>query len=452
MLKILIPLLIISTQTFSQISVWWTALPTAPFGPRKNDICFVNSNLGFTASGAREAHITTDGGLNWRIMFNSDSTFFRSVAFANSNLGFLGNLGPDEYGGATITDPTLIYRTTDGGTNWAPIQNISGFIGRGVCGMQALDSLNIFAVGRVRGPAIFMKSSDGGESWVSKDMSELAAGLLDVYFFNKDTGIAAGQSNSVHAQSSGVVLLTTDGGENWQNVYTSSQLGEWSWKISFPSRNTGYISLQRNSGGPTNILKTTNGGNTWFELRLASGNYYAQGIGFANDTLGWVGGNAVQTTYQTNDGGLSWFPADFGVRINRFIFVNELLGFAAGQTVYRYIGQLPSSVEGEKLPSGFDVSQNFPNPISQSTSYYSPYTKIRFTIPEPEGRTEQGLLYVTLTLYDAQGAEVMNIVDEEVQTGENEISLYVHNLPAGVYFYRLQAGNFDKTMKMVIFR
>ncbi len=448
MIKIIMGLLIFGISPIAQISVNWQTLPNAPFGSRINDVSFVNKDYGWVVRGAGEVYHTTDGGNTWDVMLSSDSTFWRSVTFANMNLGFAGNLGPDEYGGPTITDPTLIYRTTNGGNDWSPISNISGETGRGICGMQAIDSLNVFAVGRVRGPSFFMKSTDGGESWISKNMSSFAAGLVDVHFFSPDSGFAVGLSNSDHSQSTGVVLFSSDGGENWTEKYLSSRQGEWAWKISFPSREVGYISLQRNVGSPVNLIKTTDGGKTFFEKQFFAAPYYVQGIGFVNDTLGWIGGNGSQTTYQTTNGGDTWAPANFGSRVNRFFFVNELLGYAGGQTVYKYTGQVVSSVDDTQQPDDFQLSQNYPNP-------FNPSTKIKFTIPKLtpiEGGTNNGILYVTLKIYDSLGEEIMTVVDEQMRPGENEIEVYANNLASGVYYYTLQAGGLNVSKKMLLLK
>jgi hypothetical protein len=279
-------------------------------------------------------------------------------------------------------------------------------------------------------------------------MSLYAPGLLDVYFFTPDSGIAVGLTNSNHSLSTGNILFTSDGGETWTERYATSKQGEWCWKISFPSRNTGYVSIQRNVGSPVNIVKTTDGGNTWAEKQFFATPYYVQGIGFANDTLGWIGGNSTQTSYQTTDGGDTWTPANFGSRINRFQFVNELVGYAGGRSVYKYTGRLITSVEETSLPEDFSLSQNFPNP-------FNPTTKIRFTIPRlspVEGGSENGLLYVTLKIYDVLGKEVMTVVNEEKLPGENEIEIFAGNLASGVYYYTLQAGNFVETKKMIILK
>ncbi len=440
--------LVLATLVSAQIQTNWEVLSSAPNGARQNDVEFLNKDIGWIASGYGESHFTTDGGETWNLLFKSDSTFLRSTAFLNQSIGFIGNLGPDEYGGPTITDKNLIYRTTDGGFSWNPISNISGETGRGICGMQAIEDKYVYAVGRVRGPSFFMKSTDAGETWVSKNLSSLAAGLIDVHFFNPDTGIIVGLTNANHSQSKGIILQTFDGGNNWKEIYTSERAGEWTWKISFSSRKIGYVSLQRNSGSPVNFIKTIDGGKTWFEKEFSATPYVVQGIGFANDTLGWIGGNSTYTTYQTTDGGDSWSPANFGSRINRFHFIDELNGFAAGQTVYKYNGSFITSVDHDQPISNFELSQNFPNP-------FNPTTKIRFSIPninQANGNASDGLLYTTLKIYDSLGNLITVLVNEEMRPGENELEFNAGNLSSGVYYYQLVVGNFTESKKMILIK
>jgi photosystem II stability/assembly factor-like uncharacterized protein len=440
--------ILITSTLFGQIQTSWQTLSEAPFGSRKNDAIFLNENLGWIVSGSGEAHRTTDGGETWQLMFSSNNTFFRSVAFVDPFIGFIGNLGPDEYGGPTITDETLIYRTTDAGFTWQPIENINGETGKGICGMMALPSGEVYAVGRVRGPSFFMKSTDAGKTWSSSNLAFHAMGLIDVHFFNPDTGIIVALTNSEHLLSRGNILKTVNGGETWEEVYVSEREGEWCWKISFPSKQTGYVSLQRNIGFPVNLIKTTDGGNTWFEKQVFDRAYFVQGIGFANDTLGWIGGNSTQTTYQTTDGGDSWFPANFGSRINRFRFIDELTGYAAGQTIYKYTGSKPTSITNETKPEGFNLTQNYPNP-------FNPATTIKFTIPNlkpADGGSVNGLLYTTIKIYDSLGKLVATIVDEELRPGENEVQFYSGDLSSGVYYYQFQAGDYVESKKMMILK
>ncbi len=123
---------------------------------------------------------------------------------------------------------------------------INNFIGtkpRGICGLSVVNDSMIVGIGRVRGPVYFLKSTDKGESWHSKSMSDYAMDLMDIYFTSPDSGFAVGGNGPLNESSHGVILHTVDGGETWQNIFTSSQLGEWCWKINFPSKMTGYVSF-----------------------------------------------------------------------------------------------------------------------------------------------------------------------------------------------------------------
>src|SRR5690606_7899628 len=224
---------------------------------------FIDPQTGWIVNGRGQIYKTSDGGESWVKQLDRNSlTHFRSVGFIDAMNGFAGAVGAGEF---NTEDTTVIYKTTDGGTTWYPWSAFTGPKPAGLCGMHVLNDSIIHAVGRVRGPAFFVRSTDGGKTWVSKSMQDYAAGLIDVYFFSPDSGVAVGLSNSNHSLSRGVVLFTSDGGETWEKKYTTSKNGEWIWKVNFPTRQVGYASLQRNSGAPVNILKTTDGGNTWVE-------------------------------------------------------------------------------------------------------------------------------------------------------------------------------------------
>ena len=79
--------------------------------------------------------------------------------------------------------------------------------------------------------------------------------------------------------------------------------------------------------------------------------------------------------------------------------------------------------------------QNYPNP-------FNPATTIKYSIPE--------LSFVTLKIYDVLGNEIVNLVNEEKSTGNYEIELNGNELPSGIYFYKIQAGSFVETKKMVL--
>jgi hypothetical protein len=94
----------------------------------------------------------------------------------------------------------------------------------------------------------------------------------------------------------------------------------------------------------------------------------------------------------------------------------------------------------------FSLSQNHPNP-------FNPSTKIKFTIPKSPllGGDGRGGL-VTLKIYDVLGNEIATLVNEEKLAGTYEVEFNGTGLTSGIYFYRLQAGDFTETKKMVLLR
>jgi hypothetical protein len=98
----------------------------------------------------------------------------------------------------------------------------------------------------------------------------------------------------------------------------------------------------------------------------------------------------------------------------------------------------PSFVEDlAGIPDRFALAQNYPNP-------FNPETKIRFSIPYTSK--------VELNIYDLLGSKVARILDEEQTAGNYETTWNAANLPSGVYFYQLKAGEFVETKKMILMK
>jgi hypothetical protein len=94
--------------------------------------------------------------------------------------------------------------------------------------------------------------------------------------------------------------------------------------------------------------------------------------------------------------------------------------------------------EENTIPKSYALYQNYPNP-------FNPSTTIEFDIPE---RTNVKLVII----YDILGREVETLIDKELEPGKYKINFTATNLPSGVYFYRLQAGNFIEQKKMILIK
>jgi len=88
-------------------------------------------------------------------------------------------------------------------------------------------------------------------------------------------------------------------------------------------------------------------------------------------------------------------------------------------------------------PEDFYILQNYPNP-------FNPSTKIRFAVPEKS--------HIRLTLYDVLGRELSVIFDDELNPGVKEVEFNGSNLPSGVYLVRMDANDYQKTLKISLLK
>jgi hypothetical protein len=89
------------------------------------------------------------------------------------------------------------------------------------------------------------------------------------------------------------------------------------------------------------------------------------------------------------------------------------------------------------IPTNHALAQNYPNP-------FNPSTTIRYTLPVKTG--------VVLSVFSTTGQQVARLVSGEVEAGDHEVQFVASGLASGVYFYRLQAGSFVETKKLMLVR
>lgn len=326
----------------------WTKLDTVPYRGKQDDIYFINKDIGWYGNGAGKLYQTTNGGLNWNLKHEQAGTFIRALGFANENVGFIGNIGTDYYPNVSDTNP--LYRTEDGGANWATVTTPNIGVVKGICGIHILkrrtvyqgiliDQPIIHAAGRVGGPAALMRSIDGGRNWAISDLSQYAAMIFDVYFMDANIGFLCSSTDSDIEKGNAQILRTINGGRTWSVVYRSTRPFENCWKMNFPTNLIGYATIQSydENNVQQRIIKTTNGGRSWRELNLVNNKDARQfGIGFASPDLGWVGTRIGG--FETIDGGRSWRPNNLGPAVNKVRVIrdtNHTCAFAIGVDVWR---------------------------------------------------------------------------------------------------------------------
>lgn len=320
----------------------WRALPTEPYRGKQDDIAFVSPDVGWYGNGEGKLYRTRDGGESWVKVWEQPGTFIRALGFLDAANGFLGNVGVNYFPNVTDTQP--LYRTRDGGVTWTPIEADGMNSVAGICGIDIVHDNHltlIHAAGRVGGPAMVLRSMDRGESWRVIDLRSQAGMILDVKFFDAMRGLVCASSSEDMAQGTALILRTEDGGETWSRAYQSERRFENCWKMSFPTREIGYATVQNYEEGRSQrvIIKTVDGGRSWRELPLIDDATAREfGIGFVTPDRGWVG--TTSTGYETHDGGQSWAPVEMGRAVNKIRIIRDRRGaavraYAIGTDVWR---------------------------------------------------------------------------------------------------------------------
>lgn len=237
---------------------------------------FSTPNTGWTAG--REGTIlrTLDGGTNWEKM-NPGPDF--------ASWDYLDGLvrSEDE---VWFLSPNGIVKTTDGGASWEYVidDQIGGF--RKVIEVEN----NIFVTDNQGG---IQRSLDEGATWEELNTNTEKA-INAIYFLNAQFGLAGG--------SSGTLLKTTDGGDNWEALPVEGNNSILS--IHIESEEKIWLIV---AGLFDNIWSTEDGGATWTTFSTPD-NAYWKHIEFVNDTTAYLvgGSSAFGRVYKTTDGGESW--------------------------------------------------------------------------------------------------------------------------------------------------
>ena len=328
----------------------WRKLETEAYRGKQDDIFFVNENVGWYVNGAGKIFKTVDGGAQWAEQLSQPGTYFRCIAFIDEKHGFAGNIGPDYF--PKVTDRVPLYETKDGGVTWTPVSSIEGEPIVGLCALQVLREefinagqldthVRLIGVGRVGGPAAMIASDDLGATWKQVDISVHASMAFDAYFFNRREGFIAAASSADVAESNALILATTDGGATWTKAWQSNRPYELTWKMSFPSRDVGYVTIQSYNPDPEVadrfVAKTTDGGKSWQEIPLATDAKVREfGVAFMDENTGWVG--AVPNGFETTDGGKTWNAVEMGNAVNKIRLLpteSGIVGYAIGVNVFR---------------------------------------------------------------------------------------------------------------------
>lgn len=402
-------------------------------------ICFPDANTGI-AVGTNWSNPTKNGlimrtedaGATWNRQTQPgwDGLEFLDICFSDPMIGWVSGFG------------NKILNTKDGGKTWT---QKGGPPWGTFYSVFCIDSLTIWVADY---GSKYYHSIDGGKTWITQ-AAESKSFPWDMFFLNADTGISVGGwcancGGNPNKQCS-FIFRTTNGGDTWNLQENDTTISGYN-AVFFANDTLGYVV---GTGGT--IKRTIDGGQTW--TKQASGTTTdLWDIRFVNADTGFVAGGNVISMYDgiilhTTDGGTTWTKQDipstkalFGISIT-----DENTGTAAGswgniistttggESWTEHIWPTVNSIVSNEILTG----QNFPNPFSR-------YTTIRYEVPEAGN--------VTMKIYSLDGKIIATLVDKEMWPGTYEVTWDAGDLPAGVYFCRIEAGSSAESRKLVLQR
>jgi photosystem II stability/assembly factor-like uncharacterized protein len=221
-----------------------------------------------------------------------------------------------------VGDLGTVIKTTNDGATWNVRQNVCG-VSSFLYNVYFLDKLH----GWASGGKYLLQTQDGGETWST--LIDTMYGNTAVYFINPDTGWVCGVG----------VKKTTDGGKSWTQfrIYTLDDTPSLT-AMSFVDAQTGWVVGYGFYGN--SIYKTTNGGDSWFQLTNINPTVYGStAVQFVNKDTGWVvgfNGSIIKTT----DGGGTWLQQRKNGSDNLYgvHFIDANTGWAVGCTISGEVG------------------------------------------------------------------------------------------------------------------
>jgi hypothetical protein len=172
-----------------------------------------------------------------------------------------------------------------------------------------------------------------------------------------------------------------------------------------------------------------------FSVRTYAGGFF-DGVDFSIDSV----------SQESFGGGTDWTVQKFPVRAGKHLLTWKFSSFSSDTTYTAWLDNIffPGDVvvtsvmdQTPDVPKVFALEQNYPNP-------FNPKTEVRFQVP--------GASDVNITVYDMLGRKVAVLVNERKLPGRYEVTFDGSRLASGTYFYRMAAGDFVQTRKLILLK
>jgi hypothetical protein len=409
----------------------------------------IDSSGGLLVGSSRGVHRSIDHGGSWTHIGLPITTIRGLAATATGRM-----LAAVDIPNAAST-ASGVYSSTNKGVDW----DTSGAVFDPLC-LKALSGNTLLAGSYVN----LWRSTNDGSSWESLPPIGEYAYPYD-FLLTLQEGILAGTENGIYlstdmgmtwiptalrdhvsslaVNSAGLILAGTWGQgikSSWSASGTWIQQGMSGMSVNalmVDSRNRIYVGT-RDAG----IYRSTDAGASFHHLALGA---IAINCFHINSDGEYFAGTDSNGVYASSDSGATWGPLGGGLsKASVLSLATDHDGFLFAGTQYRGVFRSAVTTTSVKealtsYPKDFALSQNYPNPFNAGTV-------IGYRV---EG---SGVRVVRLVVYDVLGREVKTLLDEQKPAGTYQVEFDGSNLSSGVYIYRLSAGDYVESKRMILLR
>ena len=384
------------------------------FAPTLFDVGFINLDTGWVIGRSGTILKTTNGGSSWTSEGNT-GYWLSWGSFLNNDTSYV--LNPS-------TTP-LLFTTTNGGSSWS-IRNIN------ITNALPTPAIGITDVLNDNGKQAFIKWTTNG--------SPIDLGLTNFSIYRYD------QQAWTYIKDVPVLLDST-----YQTVvptlYDSTILQGMYYSvfevIAHTSNPSIYITIGPDSGysvdnlpppAPTNgMARLLSNGNvviSWHSAENAYGDF-KEYVLYRSSQPDFVPSPATRIAFVQDT-----VYTDLTAQGNRVYYKTTSMDYSGNESQPLVISTTTSvELVNSQVPQTYSLAQNYPNP-------FNPSTQIQFSIVQ--------FGYVTLKVFDLSGKEVASLISQEMPPGTYTVPFSAKNLSSGMYLYRLEAGIFSSTKKMLI--
>ena len=264
-------------------------------------------------------------------------------------------------------------------------------------------------------------SSNFGVNWAQTSLN------------NKTIKSFAVVNNNIFAGTQGSgIYISTNNGSTW------SQTGNSTEDVNAMAADNGYIYAGTAFHG---VFISSNNGANWIQY-FNNTKVNSIHVSYPNIIIG----TKDQGVYVSTNNGTNWTQRNQGLGNQNVkglvVFNNNVYAATYGSAIWKrgFTETIGIRNISSEIPSSYSLYQNYPNP-------FNPVTKIKFSLPS---NVKSETSNVKLDVYDILGKEIATLVDEQLPPGSYEVTFDGSDYASGVYFYKLKAGDYSNTKRMLL--